>query len=432
MPSRLPRWPERILGPAPGLKEMNLLCWGCLFAFVVLPICTVLISHTRAGRPAPDADFVNFYAMGRILNGYPVDRLYDNELQSRVREQIHPLETGWYGPLPQPPFVAILFRPLACMSYSAAHLLWMSVTLALYLAGLVIAGARLSHDPLRRSLVFCFALAFYPFTIETLINGQLSAIGFFALALALREEELGRPLVSGLALSVCLYKPTLLVLFLPMLFVTRRFKTLLGFATGAVALICFTTALEGPRVWPACLDMLLSFGRASAGVRTRSFLPLAKYVDLAAFSSLLPGGRSWPGLTFLSLFTVWAALSLLRLWWKSAGAAKPASTLMWAATVTWTLVLNVYVPIYDSILVVLSIVSTVGLLNEIPDEPLRRGLNVLWPLIFACSWITVDVARATGLQVFTVLLAALGMLQFAAWPRLARPSSSQATGPSQG
>jgi hypothetical protein len=158
--------------------------------------------------------------MGRVLNEYPADRLYDYELETRIRSEIQPVKEGKYGPPIQPPLVGILFRPFAAMSYPAAYLLWIAITLALYLAGLFIATAgAFSQDPLRRSLIFCFALASPPFIIGTLISGQLSAIGFFAFALALREEERKRPLFSGLALSICLYKPTLLLLFLPMLLV---------------------------------------------------------------------------------------------------------------------------------------------------------------------------------------------------------------------
>lgn len=432
MPSLLPQWPERILGPAPGLKEINVFCWGLFCLFMVVGLTFTLIPKTNSsgaqhGQVVPKLDFVNFYALGRILNEYPAERLYDFELQTRIRSEINPPTIGRYGPLPQPPFVAILFRPFAAMSYPAAYLLWLAITLALYLAGLFIATAgAFSHDPLRRSLLFCFALAAPPFIAGTLVNGQLSAIGFFALALALREEEQGRPLFSGLALSICLYKPTLLLLFLPMLFVTRRFKALLGFATGAFALIAFTTAVEGPRVWSGYLDMLTSFGQASVGVHTHSYRPLIKYFDLVAFSALFPGGRSWPGLMIVAVFACWAAFCVFRLWRKSAGIAEPARTLMWAATITWSLVLNVYVPFYDSILVVLSIVSTIGVLKAIPGEPLRRRLNILWLLIFASSFISVHVAEATGVQIMTVLTAALGMLQFAAWRKLGTPPGKPA------
>src|SRR5205085_3363606 len=143
----------------------------------------------------------------------------------------------------------------------------------LYLAGLAIFSARFfPRDHLKQSLIFCFALSFYPFVMSTLFNGHLSAIGFLALALAFREEDSGRPFLSGLALSACLYKPTLLVLLLPMLLVTRRYKTLLGFTAGVLALATFTTALEGTRVWSGYIDLALYFRHVSTEVNTPFFL----------------------------------------------------------------------------------------------------------------------------------------------------------------
>jgi hypothetical protein len=157
--------------------------------------------------------------------------------------------------------------------------------------------------------------------------------------------------------------------------------------------------------------LLFRFGRASVGVETGSILNLSKYIDFVTFSSLIPHGRSWPALAILLGCALWAALRLVRAWWSSAGAGQPGNRLAWAATLTWTLLLNVYVPIYDSILVVLSVLITAGVLKDVPQEPLRRRLSILWPVIFAAAWVTVRAAAAWHIQILTVLLAALGVLQ---------------------
>lgn len=410
-----------LLGPAMNLKELNLFCWGLFLVGLVLPLVIVANNQKRA----PDADFVYFYAMGRILNDYPSERLYDYELQQKICTGIHPLITGKYGPNPYPPFVGTLFRPFARLPYTVAYALWLSVSLALYLAGLAMVSARyFPGDAPRRSLIFCFALSFYPFVIDAFVNGQLSTIGFFFLALTIREEDLGRPVLSGLALSACLYKPTLLVLILPMLLVTRRFRTLLGFACGAIALTLVATAAEGSRVWSGYLDLVLHYGQSAAGVYTHSFLRLRKYVDLTSFSSSVPGGRSWPGLIVIFGYAAWAAFSLFRAAWKSAGAGRPERSLMWAATLTWTLLLNVYVPRHDSVIVVLSLIVTAAVLRDLPDRSLSRLFTPLWVTILLLSWITDNVAAATGIQIVTVLFAGLGMLQLAALRRTAADAST--------
>jgi hypothetical protein len=369
-------------------------------------------SQDQLGHATLDADFVNFYAMGRILNEHPSPELYDARLQKQIRNLVHPLRTGAYAPIPYPPFVGMLFQPFAGLPYVTAYRLWLSISLALYLAALAMMSARLfPGDALRLSLIFCLALSFSPFSIETLVNGQLSTIAFFALSVAFLLEDSKRLFGSGLALSLCMYKPTLIVLLLPMLFVTRRFKSLAGFFTGAAALTLFTTIRAGLHVWPAYFDLLFHFGRAAVGVRPEFSLNLSKYVDLAAFSSLLPGGRSWPLLAILWGFALWAAFSLVRSWWNVEGSGQPGMRLAWAATLTWTLLLNVYVPIYDSILVVLSALITAGVLKDAPREPLRRVLKLLWPAIFFGGWFTIQAADTWRIQLSTILMAALGVVQ---------------------
>jgi hypothetical protein len=412
MLTRFLRWPERVLGPRLTLKEANLICWGLFIALFAPALYMAVQGQNRIGKPIPDVDFVGFYAMGRILNEYPAAGLYDAGLQIRIRTEVHPLSSGSYNSVPYPPFVGMLFQPLARLPFATAYLLWLSISLALYTAALVMVSARLfPGDLLRLSLILCLALSFFPFAIETLVNGQLSTIGFFTLALAFLLEDSERSFLSGLTLSLCVYKPTLLLWLIPMLFVGRRFKLLIGVFTGALALSLFTTVVAGTRFWPGYLGLLFRFARTSIGVRAVSNLNLSKYVDLVAFSSLLPHGRSWPALSILFGCALWAAFSLVRAWWNTVGAGTPANRLAWAATLTWTLLLNVYVPIYDTILVVLSVLITAGVLKDAPQEPLRRVLSLLWAVIFVASWVTVGFAGTWHIQIITVLLAALGVVQ---------------------
>lgn len=413
----------RLLGPALNLKELNLICWGLFFAFLVLPVCVNLAVLARRGQlehTFAQVEFVYFYGMGRVFNQYPAEKVYDFEVETRVFSEIHPLKDTAYGAVPYAPFIGVLFRPLARLPYFSAYLLWLAISLSLYLAGLALATARFfPSDPLRRSLIFCLALVFYPFIGWTLPGGGLSTIGFFSMAVALREEDLARPFRSGLALSICTYKPSLALLFVLMLLVARRGRTLFGLAVGVGALALFGTIVEGVRVWPGYIRLLLTYTTSSGGAQTHPFKQVWKYVDLASFSSLFPGGRSWAGQAIFIGFACWAAFRLVQIWWKSAGAPKPAGTMIWAATLTWTLILNTYIPIYDSILVVLSAIATAAVVRGI-SEKYYRWFTVLWVLILGCSWITVSVAESKGVQILTPLLAALGAVQLAAARRAIR------------
>lgn len=416
MDSMFPSRPGQVQEQAPNLKGLSLVCWGILLLGFVLPFSSMFISSHHT----PDADFAGFYSLGKILNEHPARSLYDYELLKQVCTEVHP-RSGVYGPLPYPPFVGLFFRPFALLPYWAAYLLWVAITLALYASGLAILLARfIPQNVPGRSLLFCLAFSYCPFIVDTAANGQLAAVGFFALALAMREDDLGRGLQSGLALSLCLYKPTLLVLLLPMLLVTRRLKTLAGFAAGAAVLAFATSAFEGFSVWPAFSRTIFSFGKVASGGQASSIRNLSKYVDLTSFSSLTPGGRSWPGLAIIAAGACGACFCLVWQGWKSPRMGRPFNSLLWAATLTWTLLLNVYVPIYDSILIVLSVLVTTGALSHVPDKPIHPWFTLIWILILAGSWFSVGLAAATGVQLLTLLFAGLGILQLTALRKLAR------------
>jgi hypothetical protein len=324
--------------------------------------------------------------------------------------------------------VGLFFRPFALLPYWVAYLLWVAITLALYAFGLTIVLSRFfpRKDP-GRSLLFALAFSYCPFIVNTAVNGQLAAVGFLALALAMREDDLGHRLQSGLALSLCLYKPTLLVLLLPMLLVTRRWKTLAGFGAGAVALAFVTSAFEGFGIWPLFFNTISFFGKAAISGNSASIRIPSKYVDFTSFSSLVHGGRSWPGLAIILICACCALFCLLWLGWKSPRMGRPFNSLLWAAILTWTLLLNVYVPIYDSILIVLSVVVTAGALSHLTGKPIRRWFYLIGVLILAGSWFTVGLAAATGVQLLTLLFLCLGILQLVALRKLARQNKFPST-----
>jgi len=396
------------LGPKQSLKDLHYVIWGMLFVGFILPFFIVVLTNHHP----PDADFAEFYGLGRILNEYTPHDLYNYDLQKRICEQIHP-RIGGYGPLPYPPFVALFFRPATQLPYWMAYTLWVLASLALYGAGLRMAIARfLPKEPAAtQSLIYALAYAYFPFIAYTAGNGQLAAIGFFAVALALREDGRGALLSSGLALSLCLYKPTILILILPMLLVTRRFKVLAGFALGALLLFLITIPFEGFAVWPDFFRTILSFGASSVGVTNHSILPLEKYADLTSFSSHLQGGRSPIGIAVFLCVSLAALAALVRFWWMARRHSVAYNDFLWAATLTWTLLLNVYVPLYDSILVVLSILITFAAARNVAGPAVRRWLTATWILILVCSWLSVPLSRSTGIQCMTLLFASLGILQ---------------------
>ena len=381
--------------PRRQLIDLNFLGWVFCAAVFVIAV------HQLANKSHP-RDFVYFYSIGHILNHYSPERLYDFSLQKEIFNRILPATDGEYGPSPYPPYVALLFRPLALLPFWIACLIWMALSLAMYLTGLLLLVRRFfAGDPLRQSILFCFALSLWTFLGRTLMNGQLSAIGFLAVAVAICFEEAGRPYLSGLALAVCAYKPTLLLLIVPMLLVTRRLKTLFGLLAAGVALASVTTLLEGPRVWGAYVRLSTQFPHFP-------FLA-SDHVDIPSFARLIAHGSApveW--LTLGLAFPV--GLILARIWWLDARSAIPLpAQLLWGTTLTWTLLLNVYVPLYDTVLAAISIILTARVLSQYS----HRVFVAICISVVASSYVSRLVAEATGIQLMTVSLAALGTLQMA-------------------
>ena len=137
-------------------------------------------------------DFVEFYTAGKILNTFGADRLYDFQLQADL-SRIY-LPSGLSIPYVTPPFVAILFSPLAHLPLWLAFLIWILISIALYLAAIKLI-LRLVDLPPRMTFLVC--LGFPPFFMLVLAGGQISAIGCFMLALWIYLMKKGKKTTSG-------------------------------------------------------------------------------------------------------------------------------------------------------------------------------------------------------------------------------------------
>jgi hypothetical protein len=437
------RRPGRWLDPA----RVRFIC-GALLACCVTLLLVLFATHDRGRspfRPPRGADFTGFYTAGTTLlpasPELPADagllpaapeRLYDNAFQDRLYHALFPnLPEGKKLPYVHPPFVALFFRPFARLPYAWAFAAWTALSAALYLAGLALVlrtcPALTAAD---RSLPWLLALSFEPFVVEAWMGGQLSAFGFFCLALAWYCDWHGRPFASGLALGLCLYKPTLLVVLLPLLLVAWRFRTLLGFAACGLALAGVAVVGVGG---PACLDFgerMVGFARVTSHDGTLQ-PPLYKFVDLNSFFRLLLGEDPWRNrLLLLAVAAVPLGL-LFAAGWRLDRADPDRQRLVWAAALAGTTVFNLYVGIYDTVVVVLAAALLAEVLlgrPAVPGRALPPGFTALLVVLYVVLWLTQPLARATGFQLGTLVL--LGLTVYALYLlRAPAPAAEPATVP---
>jgi hypothetical protein len=405
-------WPESILGPRPGLKEIHVLCWALFFLCVLAPRCIALVAQYREGNLYMEknpVDFVYFYGTGHIANTHPALDIYNYDLQLSEFNSLRPIKQGMYGRAPYPPFIPEFFRIFSNLSFDKAFVLWACVSLLLYLAGLrMVLREFFPEDRLKRSMIVCFALAFSPFLMSTLGNGQLSSVGLFFACAAIVEERRGRPVLSGLLLSVLTYKFTLLVWLIPMLVLSRRFKTLAGFTAGAGILGLISSMLAGFKIWPVYLRFLNSFGKTT-GVYGKNSIILWKYVDLNSLSYAVPGGRTRIALGLLGCMVMAIVIWLIVVLWRSAKVGRSQQALAWSVAILWTMVANLYYPIYDSILLAPAIVVC---LSALRDTRRAAAFNLVVKLsiaTFAIGWITEPIAKEYGVQLLTFAILSLAV-----------------------
>ncbi|HEX9063032.1 MAG TPA: hypothetical protein VF941_22900, partial [Clostridia bacterium] len=136
-----------------------------------------------------------------------------------------------------------------------------------------------------------------------------------------------------------------------------------------------------------------------------------KYVDINSFSRLLAGGHSHCRWTMVLLFAGTTLPLLFRTWWKADCKRADVRGLIWSSAIAWTLVLNVYLTIYDTISIVLSVLITTDVLYGKAKEnktDLNSTYKYLLLLLYLIPWVTQPVARLTNVQLFTLVLAAFG------------------------
>jgi Glycosyltransferase family 87 len=394
-------------------RYIQSICWLLLGFFLIVQ--TFSFVSNEKGRtafgPYLGADFVVFYVAGSIFDAYSPERIYDVNLHTHLYRGLFPgVPPEAQLPYANAPFFVLPFAVLAQLPYQWAYLLWILISIGLYFGGLRLLWGSYPSIPRNAWLtVVLLAFSFTPFLIEGLSGGQVSVFGFFWLALALSLERRGHLLLSGAALSVCAYKPTLLVLILPMLVITRRWGLLRGFVIGSLGLALLSLFAVG---WQGCrsyVDMLLLFLTTTTGAA--SGLRTWKYVDINSFSRLLAGELTY-GRWAVVLVTAGVTLPLLvKGWWKANCERENVRSLIWAMTIVWTLVLNVYLGIYDTVLVVLSaLIATDLLCHRGPDTHalLTPAYRYLLLALYLIPWVTQPVARLTGVQLDTLVLAAFG------------------------
>jgi hypothetical protein len=194
-------------------------------------------------------DFTSFYTAGKIVQRGEGARLYDRQLQWQVQQEFASSVSTRKGPLPyiRPPFEALLFLPLAYLSYPAAVTIWTLIKLILLISVFFFLPQenwRQWHW-LRSPWVQGFlSIGFLPVTFD-LVQGQDSIPLLLVVTAAfffLRREEDFR---WGACLGLGLFKFHLILPLFLILLIKRKTRAILGFACVASVLLLLSIEVVG-------------------------------------------------------------------------------------------------------------------------------------------------------------------------------------------
>lgn len=364
------------------------------FAVLTALLALWLTAEMTFGDPSRlrhDSDFPAFYNAGRIINNYPQGHLYDQDLQRKLYFELVPnspeLSVRYFA---YTPFLAIVLAPFARLPYITALFCWLAFTVLMFVAGFRLAWQSSGLPAEHKAGAFLVCFSFLPFLAWNVLSPQTSVIAFFVLALTIYLDRQGRFILSGLALSLLLYKPQLLLLVVPMLFITKRWRTLIGLCLGAIVLAVVSLGVIGLSGIRSYLEMLAMFAdlKAAGGRLT--------YMEIDAYSLFFELSQSKTlSVALLALLCVIVIPLLVLTWRRDREQA-------WSSAIAWTLVLNFYVLIYD---------STVMIVAALASPILLKHSRAKWLLIalFVAPWF--QRLSVYGLQSMTVAISAFAFYQ---------------------
>jgi hypothetical protein len=377
-----------------------------------LIVCALSIARgfrgeTFMGR-ALGGDFVQFYVAGKILNEYDAGRLYDLDLEVDLQHKSAPgTAKDQMLVFANAPFVVQVCRPFALLPYAWAYIGWLVFSAGVYASAVVLLlrSIRLSGEIWKTG--FLIAISAMPFLMETWIGGQITVLAFLAFALFAFLRARNRRFLAGLALALAMFKPTLVAIPVLILVCGRRWRMLGGIATGAVALALASIGTVGIKGCVAWVQTVKFYGRLASG--TLSAFRRTKYMDVGSFFHLILGDASGLAQVLATLALIAGVAVLAFAWWRSSGWSAPARDLLWAATIAGTLVLNLYTPIYDTILVgIAAALAWSATRGRLARE--REALQVWLLLLYLVPWLTQSFAEFLRFQPYTLVLGG-----FACW-----------------
>jgi hypothetical protein len=208
---------------------------GLIATLAVSLIVFVVVHRPNAVR----FDFGIFYSAAQMVLDGARHALYDLDAQRTFLARFHPESNLPYR---NPPFALLPILCLAKLPELAAYTIWISASLALlYLSFKVLAvetGVFFENWPILLSLL-------YLPLISCMLHGQYSCVVLVCYVFAYAQWKKGRTFVGGAILSIATLKFQLVVGFVAVLVLKRKWREIAGFVSGCAVLFIISAWITG-------------------------------------------------------------------------------------------------------------------------------------------------------------------------------------------
>lgn len=317
------------------------------------------------------SDFLAHWTAGRLLLDGRLDDLYDPDAQALLQHAIVGPggDVSWFV---GPPFLVLLYAPLAALPYLASSLVWLALSFAALLGALALVRPLVPRLDRDWGTVVLVVLASQP-VLETLGSGQDSAVSMLVWAAALRLLAAGRDAWAGAALGAGLIKPQLVILAPPTFLVRRAWAALAAWCGVALVLLGVSLALVG-------VDGLRGWGEALLSDRydeqvTRGQAWKQQTVP-ALLVSLAPAGLARPALVLGLLASAVLVAAMLVV---AARAPRGQLLEVWALVALTTVVASPHLLGYD---LLVALPALLVLLDRHGSRRVRLALLALFLLTY--------------------------------------------------
>lgn len=353
------------------MKPSRLKSLLALYFVGMLGLYAVVFWNVRRLIAAGLPDFAIYYCAGDVVRQGLGHQLYEPVPRFEVQQQFATAVPLFRGPLPwtHPPFEALLFVPFSYFPYLHAYILWNLLNVVLLGATLFLLQPYLSSVRARAPGLWVLAtFAFFP-VFFNLLEGQDGIVLLFLYAVAFVCLRNGRDAAAGIFLALGLFKFHLVLPFVLLLLLQKRWKLLYGFVPVSLLLLLVSVAIAGVRALITYPRYVFYWENMMAGKdRVPAGMPNLRGLIYVFFSS---GPYVVPLLLLLSLALLFFVA------WRCRSAQSPARfDLSFSLALVATVLVGYHVVSYDLSVLLIPLLLLANALLETNERKWSSALVV--------------------------------------------------------